>query len=244
MAVPVCVLILALAHAAAPPAAGTYVRPKSAVSVKLSMVPAFPPCTAPNRQHGPPLEFPSCNPAFHASTALTFGSPDANGAPANSEGHVKLVAQAGNPGPPDDSDVLMQASVSDVRCLPGTTACADSGSPNVNDGPDYTGQLRPTFMARITDRFNATEAGGGTDPATSIDLTLSFFMACTTTVSSSVGSTCGANTSINAIVPGWITDGKRTVFELGQVSVLDGGQDGASGTDPNTTLLTQGVFVR
>ena len=113
------------------------------------------------------MAFPSCNPPVQSSTAITVGSPDANGAAANSEGFVKLEVIVGVPGPPDDSDVQITANITDVRCKAGTTAC---GSANAADGADYTGELQGNATIRITDHFNAVVAGGGTDPATVVDI--------------------------------------------------------------------------
>src|SRR4029453_7214247 len=48
-----------------------YLRPKSASPFKVSLVPAYAPCTSPNRTHGPPLAFPSCNPPGRLSPNLT-----------------------------------------------------------------------------------------------------------------------------------------------------------------------------
>ena len=117
-------------------ASATHPRPKGATPLRVSMVPAYNQCAAPNRTHGPPLAFPSCNPPVQSSTAITVGSPDANGAAANSEGFVKLEVIVGVPGPPDDSDVGITANITDVRCKAGTTAC---GAANAADGADYTG---------------------------------------------------------------------------------------------------------
>src|SRR6186997_2789647 len=111
-------------------ASATHPRPKGATPLRVSMVPAFNQCTAPNRTHGPPLAFPSCNPPALSSTAVTVGTPDANGAPANSEGSVKLEVLVGVPGPPDDSDVLITSNATDIRCQAGTTSC---GSANAAD---------------------------------------------------------------------------------------------------------------
>ena len=105
----------------------THPRPKSASPISASMVPAYKACTAPNRTHGPPLAFPSCNPPAQSSSSLTVGSPDANGAGANSVGSIRIKVVVGAPGPPDDSDVLLTGSVSDVRCLPGVAACGAAG---------------------------------------------------------------------------------------------------------------------
>jgi hypothetical protein len=42
---------------------------------------------------------------------------------------------------------------------------------------------------------------------------------------------------------GAVKDGKRTIVEVGQVSVSDGGPDGFTGTHPNTIFAKQGIFV-
>ena len=65
-------------------------RPEGASPLLVSLVPAYNACTAPNRTHGPALEFPSCNPPVRSSAPLTVGSPDANGFPANSVGLVRF----------------------------------------------------------------------------------------------------------------------------------------------------------
>ena len=64
----------------------SYARPKSATPFKVSLVPAYTPCTAPNRTHGPPLDSDSCNPPAQASDELTLGTPDANGKPVRATG--------------------------------------------------------------------------------------------------------------------------------------------------------------
>jgi hypothetical protein len=40
-----------------------------------------------------------------------------------------------------------------------------------------------------------------------------------------------------------VTEGKRSVWQLGKVQVFDGGVDGDAQTGPNTLFATQGVFV-
>jgi len=65
-------------------ASASHVRPKGATPMLVSLVPAYKVCTAPNRTHGTPLAFPSCNPPVQASNFLTVGTPDANGAGAHS----------------------------------------------------------------------------------------------------------------------------------------------------------------
>jgi hypothetical protein len=46
-----------------------------------------------------------------------------------------------------------------------------------------------------------------------------------------------------AIVPGAIPDGRRTVWELDKVRVYDGGPDEDADSEDNSLLATQGVFV-
>jgi len=225
---------------AAEMASATHPRPKGATPLRVPLVPAFNACTAPNRTHGPPLAFPSCNPPVQSSSAITVGTPDANGAAANAEGFVTLAVVVGAPGPPDDSDVLIKSSGSDVRCKGGTAAC---GSANAADGADYTGELQGNATIRITDHFNAIAAGGGTDPATVVDIPFPVNATCAATASTSIGGLCTANTSANATVPGAVKDGKRAIVEIGQITITDGGPDGLVGTSPNTLFATQGIFI-
>ena len=242
LAVPVfgVALVVALVPVAQAAISGAYVRPKGATPSQLSLVPAHHQCTAPNRTHGPSLAAPSCNPPVVASTALTVGTPDANGAEANSEGSFRLKTTVGTPGPPDDSDVTVQGSVSDVRCKGSTTPC---GNANTVGGADYTGQLLGNMTVRITDRFNGNPGPGGTDGATMVDIPFPFPFTCASTASVDEGGLCTSSTTINAIVPGAARDGKRAVWDLAQLVVFDGGPDGTTNTSPNTPFMRQGIFV-
>ena len=225
---------------AAEMASATHPRPKAATPLRVPLVPAYNACSAPNRTHGPPLAFPSCNPPVQSSSSITVGSPDANGAGANAEGFVKLGVVVGIPGPPDDSDVLITSTGTDVRCKAGTAAC---GSANAADGADYTGEVQGNATIRITDHFSALAAGGGTDPATVVDIPFPVNATCAATASTAIGGTCTANTSANATVPGAVKDGKRAIVEIGQITITDGGPDGLVGTSPNTLYATQGIFI-
>jgi hypothetical protein len=221
-------------------ASATHPRPKGATPLRASLVPAYQPCTAPNRTHGPPLAFPSCNPPVQASPNLTTGTPDANGAPANGTAYTTLMVKAGVPGPPEDSDVLITAEGTDIRCKAGVAAC---GSANTADGPDYTGQLQGNATIRITDHFSAVAPGGGSDAATVVDIPFPVETTCTATTNAGIGATCTANTSANATVPGAVLDGKRAIVEIGQLTITDGGPDGQVATSPNSLFAVQGIFI-
>jgi hypothetical protein len=136
--------------------------------------------------------------------------------------------------------VILSGSVSDVRCLPGNAAC---GAANAASGPDYTGEIQTTATIRITDHFNAVAPGGGTDPATVVDIPFPVNTTCTGTGSTATGSVCTTATTANAVVPGAVKDGKRAVIEVGQVQTLDGGTDGVVATSPNTLFAVQGIFI-
>ena len=221
-------------------ASATHPRPKGATPLRASMVPAYNACTAPNRTHGPPLAFPSCNPPVQTSSAVTVGTPDANGAAANSVGFVKLDVKVGVPGPPEDSDVLISSNASDIRCKAGVTAC---GAANAADGADYTGELQGNATIRITDHWNAVAPGGGPDAATVVDIPFPVAATCAGTASTAEGGLCTASTSANAVVPGSVLDGKRAIVEIGQITITDGGPDGVNATTPNTLFEVQGIFI-
>jgi hypothetical protein len=218
-----------------------YARPRAASPLLTSLVPAYSQCAAANRTHGPPLAFPSCNPPAEASGQATVGSPDAFGGAPNFVGSVRYAALVGVPGAPDDSDVKITSSLADVRCRP---AGANCGSANAAGPADYTGELRATVEIRMTDRWNATAAGGGTDPATGQEVALSRSFACGQTANTATGSSCTLTTTANAVVPGLVKDAKRAIWQLGQVQVYDGGPDGDADTTAGDTLFAvQGIFI-
>jgi hypothetical protein len=218
-------------------ATATHPRPASATPLRFSLVPAYNQCTASNRTHGPPLGFPSCNPPVQASSFLTVGTPDSNGAVANSLGSVliKVIPHQCCP----DQDVAITGSISDVRCKPGVSTC---GNANVFDGPDYTGELQGNALLRITDHYNATTPGGGTDPATVVDIPFPVNMQCASTADTSIGSTCSISSSAVAVGPP-SPSLIRAVVEMTQFEVFDGGADGLVSTTGNTRFAVEGVFV-
>ena len=237
MMLPLTLVLAALGLMIAAEVAGaTHVRPKGATPLRVPLVPAYKACATPNRTHGPPLAFPSCNPPAQGSSYLTVGTPDANGAAANSIGSVMLTVVPSTCCPPQDLDI--KATISDVRCRAGS-AC---GNANAAGGPDYTGELESNATIRITDHWNAVTAGGGTDPATVIDIPFPLDFQCGNTADTSIGATCTVNTSAVAVgAPSGNVD--RAVVEISQLQVFDGGADGQISTTPNTLFAIQGIFI-
>jgi hypothetical protein len=224
-------------------ASATHPRPLAASPIVASMVPTFNACTgAGNRTHGPPLVFPSCNPPVQKSNNLTIGTFDANGANSNGKASIRLSVVVGTPGPPEDSDVKIVATSTDIRCKAGNAAC---GTANTADGADYTGEVQGNALIRITDHWNAVAPGGGPDAATVQDIPFPVNATCTATASQAIGSQCNVTTSANGVVPGVpVKDGKRANVEINQLQITDGGPDGLIGTPTGNTLFAvQGIFI-
>ncbi len=204
-----------------------YARPKSATPIYAPLVPAYKTCTSPNRRHASPLSYDSCNPPQRESAELTLGTPDANGKPANSSGALRLVVRPGDPSTPaDEADVAISFNVTDVR--------------KSSDLSDYTGELRVAPLVRLTDRDSGSGPAG---QATVQEFSFPMVPLCSPTADPAIGATCTLDSTFEAVLPGSVTEGKRAIWELGQVEVSDGGPDGNAATAPNTAFLRQGVFV-
>jgi dipeptidyl aminopeptidase/acylaminoacyl peptidase len=196
-----------------------YPRPLSAGKLRVSLVPAYASCGNPNRTHGPPLDRPSCSPPALASQHLTVGG--ANGTAANFAGSARVSAIEGDPSTSaDDADVRLRLSLADVR---------------TTDLGDYTGELLSSQTLRLTDRTSGA--------ATVEDVTYSFPLQCSPTSAESIGSTCAVDTTADAVAPGAVVEGVRSIWQLGQLQVFDGGRDGVASTEPNTLFAVQGFFV-
>ena len=220
---------LAALHAAllAGSSAG-YPRPKGATPVLVSLVPAYAQCVSPNTSHGAPLDRPSCEPPTQASSYVTVGTPDANGKPSSSVGSVRLDVIAGDPSTgADEADVRIKTNVTDVR--------------QASDLAPYGGELQLAAVIRITDRDNgAAQLQSGTVT----DIGFPVTVPCVAPASPiDVGATCAVTTTADSVVPGAIVEGKRAIWELGQVELLDGGSDGDADTLPNGRFASQGIFV-
>jgi Tol biopolymer transport system component len=211
-----------------------YPRPRGATPFLTYLVPAYKPCTAPSTSHGAPLSFQSCNPPQQASSYLTVGTPDANGAGARSIGFIKLRVKSSNP-----SSLLATGTITDVRCLPGTDASV-CNSPNAADGPDYSGELQANAMIRISDRDNGPN---GDQTATVIDIPFPVNFFCVNTTDTTTGGVCTIPTEQPLIPYPQSTTPPRAVVGITQFQVFDGGPDGNVSTNDNTVFMRQGIFV-
>jgi plastocyanin len=202
-------------------------RPRGATPLRASLVVAYKPCNSANRTHGAPLSSGSCNPPVQESSFLTVGTGDANpGTTPNSVGSVRFDAKTTTP-----EDIAINSNVTDVRNQSGLT--------------DYAGQLEAKPVIRITDKNNSADPA--TKPfdeaGTTTDTPFSITLPCATTLDTGIGSTCSVSTSANAVLAGSVGDAKRTIWQLGQVQVFDGGSDGVASTSGNTLFMDEGFFV-
>jgi dipeptidyl aminopeptidase/acylaminoacyl peptidase len=200
-----------------------YVRPKGATPFKTFLVPAYKACATPDRTHGAPLSFGSCSAPQQTSSYLTVGTPDSNGLAASARGFMQYTTIVGNPSTPaNEADVQIEVSIVGVL--------------NKSDRSPYSGELSADAGLRITDKLNSPSPGGP-GAATVQDSSFPVTVPC-------ASSSCSVSTTANALVPGAVLEGKRAIWQLGQVKVYDGGSDGlASTTADNTLFMDQGVFV-
>jgi hypothetical protein len=215
-------------------AGATHPRPRGATPLHVALVPAYDQCTAPSRTHGPPLAFPSCAPPVQTSNFLTVGTPDANGAGAKSVGFLQIKVDETPP-----TGLIVTSSISDVRCLPGTSSAVCSGA-NSADGPDYSGELQVNATIRMTDHYNGP---GLNETATMVDVPFPANLQCSNTADTTIGAVCTRppNAVEPAVVPS--SGGTRSVVDISQIHVLDGGPDGKVSTEGNTRFEVQGLFI-
>jgi hypothetical protein len=213
-----------------------YARPRSASPMNVSLVPSFERCEEPNHEHGPPLAFGSCTPPDARAGFMTFGSAPAGAAP-KSVGHVRVSAVLGDPATSaSEADVRLSVSLTDVR-----------RGFDLADGP---GSLELVVPVRVTDKHNGaldSEQATVEDFDNYFTNPLRLLVPCVETSDPAVGSTCAAATTVNALFP-WqprpVLEGKRAIWQLDQLAVWDGGEDGyIESRDDNTVLAVQGVFV-
>ena len=120
--------------------------------------------------------------------------------------------------PADEADVGVDVSLTDVRA-------------KQEDLDDYTGELQARTSVRMTDGLTGPASN---EPGTVVDFDFPFTVPCTATPEHTIGATCSASTSFDAIVPGSTPEGSRAIWELGDVQVYDGGDDGQASTGGNT----------
>jgi subtilisin family serine protease len=219
-----------------------YDFPESASPLTVSLVPDFRQTISPTQcsarsglssSHGPP-DLPgggnpdgSCNPpAFLPGTVAHFGS--------QTSATASLTAVPGNAATStDEADVTVSVSATDVRS--GSATGADYNP--VAAGPDLTLSVK----VRISDMLNGVSLD---QPGTVEDRVVAVPVACATTTSGTVGSSCSANTTLDAITPATVREGKFSVFQTFRARLLDSGANGVRNDADDRSFAMQGIYVR
>jgi WD40 repeat protein len=213
-----------------------YPRPRGAGPLQVPLVPAYAECTSPNSEHGAPLAYPSCNPPVQTSGLLTVGTPDANGKPVKSLGSLFFRPMPGDLATSvNEADVAVEISLTDLR--------------QQSDLSDYVPQpwsfLSVHMGLRLTDKSPLRPPTGPLRPSTMEDYDLKMDMECSQTRSDpTIGSTCSIASRANALVPGIVQEGRRAIWQLGQIRVVDPGPDDTTETtEDNTLFAVQGILI-
>ena len=150
-------------------------------------------------------------------------------------GAVRMRVKASSP-----EELLISASVTDVRCKAATSGSVCNGA-NTGQYPDYSGELQAAATIRMTDHYNGARLN---EAATVQDIPFPIGLTCSNTSDTSTGGVCNVVTSGQVVCPECgMKEGQRTVVALDQMRVYDGGADGQTATAGNTLFLDQGIFI-
>lgn len=204
-----------------------YPHPLSASQLSVSIVPAFRQCATSgnpsNAKHSPPLATNSCNPPRPGSVLAAVG------VSSQSSAQMTVVAGDSDPTNGNQANVSITAALSDIQ----STA-----------GGDYNPNPSSADLTAVTRlRFTDKASGSGDLPATATEYDFRVPIDCSSTSNPLVGSSCSANTTANALVPGLVREQRRTIVQAFRVRVDDSGANGTRGDNDDRIFMTQGVFV-
>ena len=206
-----------------------YARPKGATPLRVPLVISYKSCTAPNEQHGPRWS----TPLFAAAAGVRLGHDRDHRLQRPGDPVRRLAALGCVPGnlstPADEADVKVMMDITDVR--------------RKDNLADYVGGVQATIVSRITDRFNAVAAGGGSDPATVVDIPFPVQADLHRDRRPRRRVDLRGHHIVRSDRAHCDPEGKRSIWQMGQVQVSDGGEDGNIGTVPNTMFAREGIFV-
>lgn len=186
--------------------------------------------------HGNPIALPSCElPGFVPGTQAHMGN--------QASGIVDLVTIPGGPGGPDDADIAIEASVTDVR-VGGPT-----GPPYDPDPAPNAQDMSLLFNVRLSDSFNSNAGATPLNcefsescPATVSDFPVSAPASC---VPSGPGSVCNVKATADGLIPNFIKEAKDTTVQVYRPRLQDAGVDGNPATQGNNRdAFVPGIYVR
>ncbi len=198
-----------------------YPRPKGASPMQTSLVPAYQPCTSPNRTHGPPLAFPSCGPPQRTPGQLTIGTADSNGRPTKSVSIIQIGVRPGIASTPaDEADLVLFGTINDVRLALGPLRLHGHARSTHEPADHRQGQHAPPGRTRAPGppRPSPTRSRSRARPPPTPR------SAPTATFDTTVGGVRARDREGAA----------RSIWELGAMRVYDGA---------GSLFMTQGIFV-
>jgi dienelactone hydrolase len=210
------------------PDGDAYERPASATPIRASLVPAYRQCgtgaNPGNGEHAAPLSTGSCTPP-HPLGAAHFG--------VRAVGTASLEVVPGDLATlADEADMSITAEVTDVR----------AGDANGSDyNPSAVGaDMTLAERVRITDYASGpSQAEAGT--ATDLDFTVP--VDCADTADTSLGATCSVTTSADSVVPGSISEARRTAVQVFRLRLEDSGPNGTRGDADDALFAQQGIYA-
>ena len=181
-------------------------------------MPAYQPCSTPNREHGPPLAFGSCSPPQPASPHLTIGVGDGSPAFARGGGFVRMDVQVGAFGPPDDSDIHIRFRLTNVMRAGDLSEYTGELRPSGHRAPDGPRAASPTHQANHDGLL--LRVRGPLCPDAGIELDASI---------------CDVRRRrVNAVIPVRVKDANRALWAFDRLRVYDGGPDEDADTRATT----------
>jgi hypothetical protein len=116
------------------------------------------------------------------------------------------------------------------------------------DNADYPLALDLPVFVRITGKEipSVSTTLSDVDPNTALFFSypLRVQAPCATNSDPAIGSECSVSTTLDAVLPGSVTAGSRSIWGLEQVRLYDSGPDGdVATTDDNELFAVQGIFV-
>jgi hypothetical protein len=129
--------------------------------------------------------------------------------------------------------------------LSGNSASTAAQPPRFPSGSSPTDRLVGADLTEklILDITDASNGPGQDLPGRVASVDYELPLDCLATADSSVGSTCGANTTTKALPLGAVVVGKAAIWGVGQVKIYDSGPDGVRGNSDDELFEQQGLFA-
>jgi hypothetical protein len=196
-----------------------YERPIAASPIRVPLVPAFGGCTSANSTHGPPLNFPSCNPPVPGSTTVKSGT--------GSIGSVWIIVcntgaaapscNESTPGftPAMRPDLRIFGAERNVQCrLTGTPSGCSTGSdynPNGASGPYTTVCTTAAICGNSgrTEPLCAPGSGSSSACVAGADITLAAGLGQGSSTTVDPSTQCGTDSSCLAFASKFVGHGVR-----------------------------------